>query len=49
MNHISILASGRDQLLISFLTLAADLLPSHVPLGIYPAVLAETSEYTVAF
>lgn len=49
MNCISVLASGRDQLLISSLPLTPDLLPSHIPLGMYPAVLAEISEYTVSF
>lgn len=49
MNCISILESGRDQLLIFFLPLAADLLLSHVLLGIYPAVLAEISEYALSY
>ena len=49
MNCISILESGRDQLLIFFLPLAADLLLSHVLLGIYPAVLEEISEYALSF
>ena len=47
MNRIS--DDGRDQLLISFLPLAADVLLWRVLLGIYPVVLAEMPEYTGSF
>lgn len=49
MNCISILASGRDQLLILFLPFAVDLLLLHILLGIYPAVQAEISKYALSF